>query len=112
MEPTQPPVDDCDCEPTEEEWRIAQSIPLHIPTAKCVNSNVVQSNNLTTDLVSLIVLIVHSIQNQRCTGGLKVLLDSGSNATLMYKRCLPLGAVPLLNKRTRTKTASGSFDSY
>ena len=57
------------------------------------------------------VLIVRTIQQQRCTEVLKVLLDSGSNATLMHERCLPLGAVSLKAPRTcTTTTASGSFD--
>ena len=57
------------------------------------------------------VLIVCTIQQQRCTKVLKVLLDSGSNATLMHERCLPMGAVPIKAPRTQTTTtASDSFD--
>jgi len=42
IESTQIPVVDWDPKPTEEEWRVAQSIPLHVPPAKCVTSKVVQ----------------------------------------------------------------------
>ena len=41
------------------------------------------------------VLIVRTIQQQRCTEVLKVLLDSESNAALMHEPCLPMGAVPI-----------------
>ena len=39
IEPTHPP--EWERESTEEEWRIAQSAPLHIPTPKCVTVNIV-----------------------------------------------------------------------
>ena len=58
------------------------------------------------------VLIVRTIQQQHCTNVLKVLLNSGSNATLMHEQCLPLGTVPLKAPQTcTTTTASGSFNS-
>ena len=109
IEPIYPPEYGWDCKPTEEEWRIAQSIPLHIPTAKCVNLKSVKPNN--GNLCPMTVFIVCTIQQQRCTNVLKVLLDSGSNATLMHERCLPLEAVPMKARRTcTTTTASCPFD--
>ena len=93
IEPTYPPANNWDGKPTEGEWIIAQSILLHIPTAKCVTSNIVKPN--TSDLCPMTVLSVRTIQQQRCTDVLKVLLDSGSNAALMHEQCLPMGAVPM-----------------
>ena len=65
IEPTHPSEYGWYCEPTEEEWRIAQSVPLHIPTEKCVTSNIVKQN--TGDLCPMTVLIVCTIQQQRYT---------------------------------------------
>ena len=57
---TQPPVNDCDCKITEEEWRIAQSIILHIPTVKCVAFKTIKT--YMGDLYLMIVLIACTIQ--------------------------------------------------
>ena len=110
IEPTHPPEYGWDRKPTKEEWRIAQSVPLHILTAKCVTLEIIKQN--TGDLCSMTVLIVCIIQQQRCTEVLKVLLDSGSNTTLIHEQCLLMGAVSIKAHQTCTTiTASGSFDS-
>ena len=57
---TYPPGNNWDHEPREEEWRIAQSIPLHIPTAEYITLNIVKLN--TNDLCPMTVLIVCTIQ--------------------------------------------------
>ena len=52
-----------------------------------------EQNNLEVDnKIPSTLLVCRKIQNQESLAPMKILLDTGGSNTMIYERCLPLGA--------------------
>ena len=61
------------------------------------------------DLLPVVYITAHKIQQSLTTRTLTVLLDSGSSHTMMKRNSLPHGAIPTSTTSQRTTTTNGGF---
>ena len=83
-----------------------------IPTPRTTRNLVQEEQEPYKDIIPATMILTKKINGKISSRLLKVLLDSGSTATMIHSSVLPKGCTPLLmNKPITSGTVQGSFKS-